>query len=206
MRGVDFRIRISPRFQSQNRNGLKGSVRDLGQSDLCKNIGKPGSLPCPFKLIRKLVLNLTKYWYCLQKLQVPRHIMWKYLCESSRNPWTLSCSTGNPQCFHYVVYQRKATEGSTVAPAIVQPERNNIDRGMTLLEVRVLKENDDPVSIKYLLNVKLVGSSQGVGVIYCIVCHFSSKVFKRLFEQWNCCWHSATKARSILCTKNRREW
>jgi hypothetical protein len=86
-----------------------------------------------------------------------------------------------------VVYQRKATEGSTVAPAIVQPERNNIDRGMTLLEVRVLKENDDPVSIKYLLNVKLVGSSQGVGVIYCIVCHFSSKVFKRLFEQWNCC-------------------
>ncbi len=45
MRGVDFRIRISPRIWNQNRNGLKGSVRDLGQSDLCKNIRKTGSLP-----------------------------------------------------------------------------------------------------------------------------------------------------------------
>ncbi len=49
MRGVSFRIRISPRIRSQNRHGLKSSVRDLGQSDLCKNIGKTGSLPCPFK-------------------------------------------------------------------------------------------------------------------------------------------------------------
>jgi hypothetical protein len=49
MRGVDFRIQISLRTRSQNRNGLKGNVRDLGQSDLCKNIGKTGSLPCPFK-------------------------------------------------------------------------------------------------------------------------------------------------------------
>jgi hypothetical protein len=40
MRGVDFRMRISPRIRTQNRNGLKGSVRDLGQSDLCKNIEK----------------------------------------------------------------------------------------------------------------------------------------------------------------------
>ncbi len=48
MRGVDFWIWISPRIRSQNRNGLKGSVRDLGLSDLCKNIGKTGSLPCPF--------------------------------------------------------------------------------------------------------------------------------------------------------------
>jgi hypothetical protein len=44
-----FRIWISPRIRSQNRNGLKGNVRDLGKSDLCKNIGKTGSLPCPFK-------------------------------------------------------------------------------------------------------------------------------------------------------------
>ncbi len=44
IRGVDFRIRISPRIRSQNRNGLKSSVRDLGQSDLCKNIEKTGSL------------------------------------------------------------------------------------------------------------------------------------------------------------------
>jgi hypothetical protein len=28
---------------------LKGSVRDLCQKDLCKNIKKTGSLPCPFK-------------------------------------------------------------------------------------------------------------------------------------------------------------
>jgi hypothetical protein len=28
---------------------MKGSVRDLGQSDLCKNIEKTGSMPCPFK-------------------------------------------------------------------------------------------------------------------------------------------------------------
>jgi hypothetical protein len=40
MWGVDFRVRISPRIRSQNRNGLKGSVRDLGQSDLCKNMEK----------------------------------------------------------------------------------------------------------------------------------------------------------------------
>ncbi len=49
MRGVDFLIQISPRIRSQNRNGLKASVRDLGQSDLCKNIGKTCSLPCPFQ-------------------------------------------------------------------------------------------------------------------------------------------------------------
>ncbi len=42
---VGVRIRISPRIRSQNRNGLKGSVRDLGHSDLCKNIEKTGSLP-----------------------------------------------------------------------------------------------------------------------------------------------------------------
>jgi hypothetical protein len=53
MRGVDFRMWISPRIRSQNRNGLKGSVMDLGQSDLCKNIGKTGSLSCPFKLSAK---------------------------------------------------------------------------------------------------------------------------------------------------------
>ncbi len=30
---------------------LKDSVRDLGQSHLCKNIEKTGSLPCPFKKV-----------------------------------------------------------------------------------------------------------------------------------------------------------
>jgi hypothetical protein len=47
--GVDFRLRISPRIRNQNLNGWKGSIRDLYQTDLCKNIGKTGSLPCPFK-------------------------------------------------------------------------------------------------------------------------------------------------------------
>ncbi len=49
IRVVVFWIWISPRIQSQNRNGLKSSLKDLGQSDLCKNLGKFGSLPCPFK-------------------------------------------------------------------------------------------------------------------------------------------------------------
>ncbi len=48
IRGVVFRIRISPRIRSQSQNDSKCSVRDLGQSDLCKNLGKFGSLPCPF--------------------------------------------------------------------------------------------------------------------------------------------------------------
>jgi hypothetical protein len=36
IRGVVFRIRISPRIRSQNQNSSKCSVRDLGQSDLCR--------------------------------------------------------------------------------------------------------------------------------------------------------------------------
>ncbi len=47
MRGVDFRLQISPRIQSQNRNGSNSSVRDPWRTGLCKNIGKTGSLPCP---------------------------------------------------------------------------------------------------------------------------------------------------------------
>jgi hypothetical protein len=48
-RGVVFRIGISPRIRSQNRNGSKCSVRDLCRTDLCKNLGKSGSFPCLFK-------------------------------------------------------------------------------------------------------------------------------------------------------------
>ncbi len=44
-----FRLRLSPRIRSQNRIGLKFSVRDLCRTNLCKNIGKSASLPCPFK-------------------------------------------------------------------------------------------------------------------------------------------------------------
>jgi len=36
--GVIFRLRISPRIRSQNRNGLKCSVTDLCWTDLCKNL------------------------------------------------------------------------------------------------------------------------------------------------------------------------
>ena len=49
IRGVVFRIRISPRIRSQNQNSSKCSVRDLGQSDLCSISSLPcslSSLPC----------------------------------------------------------------------------------------------------------------------------------------------------------------
>jgi hypothetical protein len=68
--GVVFQIRISPRIWSQNRNGSKSSARDLGQSDLCKKLGKFGSLPCPFNIaldqsnqytLKRAVIRL--YWY-----------------------------------------------------------------------------------------------------------------------------------------------
>ncbi len=49
MRGVVFRIRISPGIRSQNWNGSKGSVRDSWGTNFCKNPRKSVSLPCPFK-------------------------------------------------------------------------------------------------------------------------------------------------------------
>ncbi len=48
-RGVVFGLRISPRIQSQNRNGSKRSVRDICQTSLCKNPRKSTLLLCPFK-------------------------------------------------------------------------------------------------------------------------------------------------------------
>jgi hypothetical protein len=50
MRGFAFLLQKSPRIRTQNRNGSKGCVRDLCRTDVCKNIRKPGSLPCPFYL------------------------------------------------------------------------------------------------------------------------------------------------------------
>ncbi len=47
--GVVFRLRISLRIWSQNRNCSKCSVRDLCRTDLCKNPRKSASLPCPFQ-------------------------------------------------------------------------------------------------------------------------------------------------------------
>jgi hypothetical protein len=49
-RGVVFRIRISSRIWSQNRNGSKCSVRDLCRTDLYKNLWKSGLFPCPFNI------------------------------------------------------------------------------------------------------------------------------------------------------------
>ncbi len=72
MRGVDFWIRISPRIRSKNRNGLRGSARDLGQGDLCKNINKTGSLPCHFK-----VSNNFSLFFLMQDNQ------WTPLCCST---------------------------------------------------------------------------------------------------------------------------
>ncbi len=64
-RGIIFRIGISPRIRSQNRNGSKCSVRDLCRTDLCKNLGKFGSLPCLFKIfgflqVQHVILKLNR--------------------------------------------------------------------------------------------------------------------------------------------------
>ena len=56
-----FRLRISPQIRSQNWNGSTCSVRDLCQTDLCKNLGKSASLPCPFKRIRTWTLVIKHF-------------------------------------------------------------------------------------------------------------------------------------------------
>jgi hypothetical protein len=55
-RGVVFRLRISPRIRSPNRNGSKFSVRNLCRTDFCKTPRKSASLPCPF--IKKWAFEL----------------------------------------------------------------------------------------------------------------------------------------------------
>ncbi len=65
-----FRIWISLRIRSQNRNGSKCSVRDLGQSDLCKNLGKFGSLPCPFKKKRQIGFGVFIVYLSMVKASV----------------------------------------------------------------------------------------------------------------------------------------
>ncbi len=44
-----FRLRISSRIWSQNRNGSKRSVMDLCRTGLCQPPKKSASLPCPFQ-------------------------------------------------------------------------------------------------------------------------------------------------------------
>ncbi len=57
-RGVLFRVRIPPRIRSPNRNGSKGSGRDLWGTNFCKNPRKSENLPhCHVPL--KITIMLT---------------------------------------------------------------------------------------------------------------------------------------------------
>ncbi len=56
-----FEYEYLPEFEAKIRNGSKYSARDLGQSDLCKNLGKFGSLPCPFKFVVILDQGCLKF-------------------------------------------------------------------------------------------------------------------------------------------------
>ncbi len=47
--GFVFRLRISPRIWSQNRNGSKGSVRDLWETNFCKKPENPPHCHVPLK-------------------------------------------------------------------------------------------------------------------------------------------------------------
>ncbi len=89
IRGVVFRIQISPRVRSQNLNGSKSSVRDLGQSDLCKNLGKFGSLPCPFKRLKLALKNLVRFSSPTASGAILRgkykHFCLKYFVKTSRS-------------------------------------------------------------------------------------------------------------------------
>ncbi len=69
MRGVDKNSK--PKSER-----LEGSVGDLGQSDLCKNIEKTGSLPCPFKCVTNF-FYLSNYFSHVLK---PKWIFTFILC------------------------------------------------------------------------------------------------------------------------------
>jgi hypothetical protein len=75
-RGVVFQLRISPRIRSPNQNGSKCSVRDLCQTDFCKNPRKSSSLPCPFKPHRD-----DQYW--VHSIQIDE----------------IRCQSGTPETF-----------------------------------------------------------------------------------------------------------
>jgi hypothetical protein len=53
---VYFCIKQTFRIRSQNRNGSKGSVRDLWGTNFCKNPRKSASLPCPFHILPLLLV------------------------------------------------------------------------------------------------------------------------------------------------------
>ncbi len=159
---VDFRIWICLRIRSQNRNGLKGSVRDLGQSDLCKNIGKTGSLLCPFKLMSKnsisgesllcfvsaslwhfpgLYTDTRKTWSHAQAQKLPRLI--QILKEHKPHAGGRQRDRGHrvwtqPWSVVYSKYQKKARHIWCCYPRC--PLRNHFTR-KTLCEQTYLKES-----------------------------------------------------------------
>ncbi len=63
---------ISLRIRGQNRNCSKGFVRDLCRNDLPKNIGKSGSLACPFKYIGSVATYILVLWRELSCVKSPK--------------------------------------------------------------------------------------------------------------------------------------
>ena len=61
IRGVVFRIRISPRIRSQNQNSSKCSVRDLGQSDLCRQTDRQTDRQADRRTDRQTERQTSKY-------------------------------------------------------------------------------------------------------------------------------------------------
>ncbi len=78
-RGVIFRLRISPRIRSRNRNGSKCSVRDLCRTDLRKNPRKPVSLPSPFNSNLKDGLTSQCCWLCGQSRGWGMELRWRWI-------------------------------------------------------------------------------------------------------------------------------
>jgi len=111
--GVVFQIRISPRIRNQNRNGSKCSVRDISQSDLCKNLGKFGSLPCPLKSSSICELIAGEHeWWTLPSCQTARPLSMRSPVMSLLPPrdfrWG-SCVVGRMSviCYMYLLWDHR---------------------------------------------------------------------------------------------------
>ncbi len=72
--GVVFRLRISPRIRSQNRNGSKRSVSDLCRTILCKNPRKFASLQCPLKVHKNKNFRLRLERKTLKTYVCPNYV------------------------------------------------------------------------------------------------------------------------------------
>ncbi len=73
---VVFRWQISPQIESHNRKGLKGCVRGLCQTKICKNIKKMVLLPYPFYF--KLTKTLKTFQTTFLLLLVGLLWIWRY--------------------------------------------------------------------------------------------------------------------------------